>query len=83
MTPMPAKYGDDRDRDDRDDDRRSRRRRDEDDDRPRRSRRDHGESGDQPKSVSILGLGALLGGICSLLLSFVPCIGAIAVIGGR
>jgi hypothetical protein len=82
------------DDDDQEEDRPRRRARprdeDEDDDRPARYRRhgrDDDEDEDRPrrpaaKGMSVLGLLSLLGGVCSLFLSFVPCIGALAIIGG-
>lgn len=79
----------DDDRDDRDDDRPRRRdrddddrpRRDRDEDRPRRRRRDD----DHPpiKQASVLGILALIGGIPSVLVNFIPCCGWVAgTVGG-
>lgn len=79
------KRDDDNDRNERDEDDRPRRKRnDDDDDRPRKSRRrrDDDDTDSEKKSTSILGVFALIGAIGSLLLSFIPCIGAFAIFGG-
>lgn len=71
-------------RDEYDDDRPRRRPRDEyDDDRPRRrSRRDADDYDRRPRSkqVSILGIFSLVKGIGALIVSFFPCVGAIAIL---
>lgn len=88
----------DDDRDDRDDDRPRRRdrddddrpRRDRDDDRPRRRddedrprRRDRRDDGPPAKQASVLGILALIGGIPSVLVNFIPCCGWVAgTVGG-
>lgn len=66
------------DRDDRDDRPRGR---DDDEDRPRRRRRD--DDGPPTKQASVLGILALIGGIPSVLVTFIPCCGWVAgVVGG-
>lgn len=64
---------------------------DEDEDRPRRRDRDYDRDevedderprGSRAKTMSTLGLLSLLGGIMSLLLSFIPCIGVFSILGG-
>lgn len=71
-----------RDDDDDDDDRPTVRRRrdydDDDEDRPRRRIK----KPKQPTQVSILGVLSLIKGIGALLVSFIPCIGGIAIFGG-
>jgi len=67
---------------------------DDDDDRPRRRRSPDGDDGrDEPsrdrysrestsKKMSVLGLLSLIGGIGSLVLSFIPCVGSMAIVSG-
>lgn len=75
---------DDRDHDDDPPARPTRRDRDDDYDRDerRRARRDDDDGRDQTKQVSILGILSLIQGIGALFGSCVPCIGALALIGG-
>ncbi|HEX3151539.1 MAG TPA: hypothetical protein VHR66_25910 [Gemmataceae bacterium] len=69
-------------RDEDDDDRPRRRDRDDDDDRPRRRDRDDDMDGSAPKKMSVLGLLALIQGIGSAVVSIIPCVGALGIIGG-
>ncbi len=88
---MARDRDDDRDnRDNRDDRNDDRPRRDRDDDRPRRSRnddrprrRDRDDTGPPAKQASVLGILALVGGIPSVAVTFVPCCGWVfGIIGG-
>lgn len=55
---------------------------DQDDDRPRRRRSEPDPDRPRPPGTSTLGIFSLIGGILSLILSFIPCINFLGIVGG-